>query len=330
MAVSRNRPPDLTISLPERLAAFLAERQLGAATCQVALSGGCDSVSLLHLLLRLRLPGGVAAVHVHHGLSPNADAWAAFCQDLCAQWAVPLQVLHVQVSSAGEGLEAAARQARYAAIAQHLPPGAPLLLAQHRGDQAETLLFNLLRGSGVQGLAAMRPDRCQYGLRLLRPLLDVSRRELETYATAQGLTWVEDESNSDSRFSRNFLRREVLPLLAERFPATEHILAQTAAHCAEAADLLDELAASDWQLVAQGEAAASVTGLRTLSGARLKNLLRWRLRTLGWQVPGTRRLDEFCRQIQGAAADRHPQLQLPQGCMHMGRGSLRWLPHGQA
>ena len=104
MAVSRNRPPDLTISLPERLAVFLAERQLGTATCQVALSGGCDSVSLLHLLLRLRLPAGVAAVHVHHGLSPNADAWAAFCQDLCAQWAVPLQVLHVQVSSAGEGL----------------------------------------------------------------------------------------------------------------------------------------------------------------------------------------------------------------------------------
>lgn len=325
MAASRNRPPELKSPLAPRLAAFIAARQLADTPCHVGLSGGCDSVSLLHLLVNLRLPGAISAVHVHHSLSPHADAWAAFCEKLCAQWSVPLAVLRVQVvAEAGEGPEAAARQARYAAFARHLPPGAPLFLAQHRGDQAETVLFNLLRGSGVQGLAAMRPQRQRQGLHLLRPLLGVSRQELEAYARAQDLRWIEDESNDDTRFSRNFLRQEILPALSRRFPAAEANLAQAAVHCAEAAGLLDELAAADWQRLAQGDAACA-RGLRALSLARLKNLLRWRLRALGWQVPATRRLEEFCRQIQSASPDRHPELQLSEGRMRLGSGRLHWL-----
>lgn len=330
MAATRIRPPDSPdpASLPERLAAFLAARQLAAGPRHVGLSGGCDSVCLLHLLRHASVPGAVAAVHVHHGLSPNADAWATFCTDICRQWSVPLTVLRVTVADvAGQGLEAAARQARYAALAQHLPPGAPLFLAQHRGDQAETLLFNLARGSGVHGLAAMRVSRRRAGLHLLRPLLDVSRQTLENYAQAHALPWIEDESNADTRFSRNFLRQEIMPALRRRFPAVEANLAQTAAHCAEAAALLDELAADDWQRAAQGEA-AQIRELRLLSPARLKNLLRWRLRALGWQVPTASRLEEFCRQLLSAGPDRHPELRLPDGCMRVGRGQLRWLPQG--
>ncbi|MDP3540027.1 MAG: tRNA lysidine(34) synthetase TilS [Azonexus sp.] len=320
MVVSRN---SLSADLLKRVGAFLAARLVPEERLCVGLSGGCDSVVLTHLLSRLAIVGNLSAIHVHHGLSPNADAWADFCAVYCRDIGVPLAIRHVAIdTNTGLGLEAAARQARYAAFADC--PADCLVLAQHRGDQAETLLFNLLRGTGVTGAAAMPAERKFGARRLLRPLLDVSRDEIEAYARANGLKWVDDESNADTALTRNFLRHEALTSLNQRFPAAEVALAQAAANFSEAAGLLDELAEMDWQLAGDGEAARLVV-LRDLSVARLKNLLRWRLRQLGWRVPVAARLDEFSRQLQTAAPDRHPELVLPEGKMLSGRGLLHWL-----
>ncbi|MGB4064616.1 MAG: tRNA lysidine(34) synthetase TilS [Azonexus sp.] len=320
MAATRN---SLSADLRKRVGAFLSTRLQPDARLWVGLSGGCDSVVLLHVLSNLGL-GEIAAIHVHHGLSPNADAWAAFCADYCEQLGIPLAIRHVAVdTSSGLGLEAAARAARYAAFAECT--GDSLVLAQHRGDQAETVLFNLLRGTGLTGAAGMPVERRFGRLRLLRPLLDISRAEIERYALDEGLAWVDDESNVDTSLTRNYLRHEALTTITQRFPSAEASLAQAASHFAEAAGLLDELAAHDWQLVAEGEAAL-MRPLRQLSLPRLKNLLRYRLRSLGWQVPVAARLEEFARQLQSAAPDRHPELMLPGGKMRVARGLLSWLP----
>lgn len=321
MAASRNRKsPDLTA----RLAAFVGARLAAHETVCVGLSGGCDSVVLLHLLSQLGLGARLGALHVHHGLSPHADAWDAFCQQYCNRLGVPLQIRRVSVASGmGCGLEAAARQARYAAFAE--VPADCLFLAQHGDDQAETLLLNLLRGCGVTGAAAMPVERLHGGRRLLRPLLHESRGDIEAYARGHGLDWVDDESNDNTTFTRNYLRHQVMTVIRKRFPAGELALRRAAANFGEAAELLDDLAATDWAAVADGEV-ARLADLRTLSPARLKNLLRYRLRALGWQVPVADRLDEFVRQLLNAAPDRHPELLLAGGRMRLARGRLHWLP----
>lgn len=323
MDASRN---SLFPDLAARVGAFVADRCAGDVPLCLGLSGGCDSVLLLYLLSRLQWPAGLSAIHVHHGLSPHADDWAGFCGDYCRQLGIPMSCVRVDVDrSAGHGLEAAARDARYAAFAAHLPPLCNLLLAQHRSDQAETVLFNLLRGSGVAGAAGMRDERMWQGRRILRPLLGVSRVDIETCARGAGLRWIEDESNADTSFSRNFLRHQVMPAISGHFPGAEAALARAAGNFREAAELLDALAATDWLGVAADER-ASLSGLRALSMARLKNLLRWRLQALGWQVPVADRLEEFARQIMTAAPDRHPELLLPAGRMRLSRGYLVWMP----
>lgn len=321
MAASRNKP-STDDALRGRVGDFLAARLAPAERVCVGLSGGCDSVVLLHLLFSHGLGERLAAMHVHHGLSPHADAWAAFCADYCARLGVPLSIVRVEVDrQSGLGLEAAARQARYSAL-----QGAAadvLMLAQHQGDQAETLFFNLLRGAGVAGAAGIPDQRQMAGMRLLRPLLGSSRCDLESYAEAHGLDWVTDESNLDTRYSRNFLRHEVLPVLRRRFPAAEASLALAARHFGEADELLAEVAATDWMAACDnGAEAPQLRLLRALSPARLKNLLRYRLRELGWRGPAAERLEEFVRQLRSAAPDRHPQLDLPDGTLRVAGGRL--------
>ena len=194
-------------------------------TVAVALSGGVDSVVLLHLLKDRE---GVSAIHVHHGLSRNADAWAAFCRKLCAGWRVPLEVRKVKVKRAGKGLEAAARAARYAAFAKS--QAEVIALAHHLDDQAETVLMNLLRGAGLRGAGGMRALARFHGKLLARPLLDVPRESIVAYARARGLSWIEDESNADESLTRNFVRRRLGPLIAERFPQWRRSLARAARH----------------------------------------------------------------------------------------------------
>lgn len=322
MAASGTPTPDL---LP-RVAAWLTTRLDGLSQVSVGLSGGCDSVVLLHLLHRLALPCRLQPVHVHHGLSPHADAWADFCIRLSAGWGLACQVHRVDVRVApGEGLEAAARRARQAVFRE--VAGEVLCLAHHQDDQAETVLFNLLRGSGIAGLAGMRAERRMNGQRWLRPLLGIPRREIEAYARQHGLTWVTDESNADLSLTRNFLRHAALPLLGTRFPGVSRTLARLAGHCDETAGLLAELAAADWAAAAVEERLRLVA-LRALSAPRQKNLLRWRLQQLGWQVPASIRLTEFVRQLQTAGPDRHPELVLAEGRLWVARGELHFTRHG--
>jgi tRNA(Ile)-lysidine synthase len=189
----------------------------------VGLSGGVDSVVLLHML---KERPGVSAVHVHHGLSPNADAWAAFCRRLCRQWRIPLAVRKVEVTPAGKGLEAAARDARYCVFAQ-IDAGR-IALAHHLDDQAETVLMNLLRGAGLRGASGMRPLSRFGDKQIVRPLLESSRREILDYAKKNRLEWIEDESNADPSLTRNFVRLRLAPLIETRFPQWQRSLARAA------------------------------------------------------------------------------------------------------
>jgi tRNA(Ile)-lysidine synthase len=221
--------------------AFLQENR--EKRIAVALSGGIDSVVLLHVL---KEHPGVSAVHVHHGLSPNADAWAAFCRRLCKQWGVPLKISKVKVRRSGKGLEAAAREARYEAFRKLKAD--VIALAHHLDDQAETVLMNLLRGAGLRGAGGMRPLARFQGKVLARPLLEMPRKELEGYARLHGLQWIEDETNADETLARNFLRRRVGPLVETRFPQWKRSLARAARLFSEkddrAARLLREYLAS--------------------------------------------------------------------------------------
>lgn len=319
MAVSRKLQ---STDLPNRVSKFFATRLASTDSLCIGLSGGCDSVVLLHILSQLGWADRLSVIHVHHGLSPNADCWAAFCQNYCEQLSVPIEIQRVEVAlDSGKGLEAAARRARYAAFSGLKVNN--LALAQHRGDQAETVLFNLLRGAGVIGAAGMPQVRSFGHQQIFRPLLDVSRQEIESYAVKYKLDWIEDESNQDIALSRNYLRHQVFPIIAQRF-SIEQSLAQAAENFSEAVSLLDELAEQDWQLVHVGEA-VKLTALRQLSVMRCKNLLRYRLRGLAWCVPSATRLDEFVRQLQTAAPDRHPELILSEGRMYVAQGCLHWI-----
>jgi tRNA(Ile)-lysidine synthase len=184
-----------------------------------------DSVVLLHLLKGRK---GVSAIHVHHGLSPNADAWATFCRELCRKWGVPLVVRRVKVRRSGKGLEAAARAARYEAFAKS--KAQVIALAHHLDDQAETVLMSLFRGAGMRGAGGMRPLARFEGKLLARPLLDVPRESIVAHARAHALEWIEDESNADEFLTRNFVRRRLGPLIAERFPKWRQSLARAARH----------------------------------------------------------------------------------------------------
>jgi tRNA(Ile)-lysidine synthase len=207
-----------------------SSRKPPSAEVAVALSGGVDSTVLLHLLSQ-NPALSLSAIHVHHGLSPNADAWTLFCRKLCEQLNVPLAVKRVSVRRAGQGLEAAARDARYKVFGA--AKAACIALAHNLDDQAETVLMNLLRGAGPRGASGM-PLRARFGGKTLwRPLIGTSRAEIEAYARRHGLEWVEDESNADESLTRNFIRRRVGPLLEEKFPQWKESLARAARHMAQ-------------------------------------------------------------------------------------------------
>lgn len=205
-------------------------------------SGGLDSTVLLHLLAcddQVRR-AGLRAIHVHHGLHSDADDWAARCREACDALAVPLAIVHVEVDRAsGLGIEGAARAARHAAFTEALDDGEILALAHHQDDQAETFLLRALRGSGVDGLGAMRPWRGFSRGWLWRPLLDLPRAALRDYADAHGLRWIDDPGNANQDFDRNFLRHAVMPLLRRRWPETAGSFARSAALCAQASGLLE-------------------------------------------------------------------------------------------
>jgi tRNA(Ile)-lysidine synthase len=245
----------------------------------------------------------LAALHVNHGLSPNADAWQAFCRETCLSYQIPFTARSVDVPrDSGLGIEAAARTARYDVLLAEAVD--MVVLAHHQDDQAETLLLQLLRGAGVKGMASMplQTDAAGTMPAILRPLLDIPRSVIELYAQENRLRWVDDESNLDLAYDRNFLRHHVFPEVEKRFPACRVTLARSASHLAEAAELLDEVAREDavrW--IRQGR--LNIEALRTMSGPRSRNLLRHWLSTYLREFPSTRRLCEIHRQLLHAGAE---------------------------
>ena len=278
----------------------------------LGLSGGLDSMSLLQLLAACRneLAGELRAVHVNHGLQPQADDWQSECERVCAGLGVPLECRRISVQRvAGESLEAAARERRYAVFTELMVAGDVLLLAHHQDDQLETFLLQALRGAGVRGLSAMPAVAEFAGGLLVRPLLPYSRAELEAWARQRGFAWLEDPSNQDAGFDRNYLRQEIVPRLRARWPAAATTVSRSARLCAEAAELLDELAAADWA-GADGAVALPLKTLESLSGPRARNLLRYWLRSLGLPTPPAHKLDEILNQLP-ARADRNPCVDWP-------------------
>ncbi|HZH44096.1 MAG TPA: tRNA lysidine(34) synthetase TilS [Lysobacter sp.] len=268
----------------------------------VGFSGGLDSSVLLHAL---QAQGhAVRALHVNHGLHGDADRWAQHCAAVCAEWRVPLQVVGVRVERDGEGLEAAARRARYAAFAEALADGEVLALAHHRDDQAETFLLRALRGAGVDGLAAMRPWRPLGHGWLWRPLLAFGRDALLAYAQAHGLRWIDDPSNADLAFERNFLRHRLMPLLRERWPQADTGLTRAATLAAEAATLLD---LEDTRALAEAATAdphaLSRTALARLPTARRARVLRRWIAGLGLPPLPAAGVDRIERELLDARTD---------------------------
>ncbi len=343
----------------------MAELVAREPTVTAALSGGMDSIVLLELLRRVAPRCGytLRALHVNHGLSPHAREWERFCRAHCARRRIPFEAVQVVVAGAGANLEAQARAARYRAFVRY--GGAVVALAHHREDQAETLLMNLLRGAGLHGLAAMSPSRthriagsfegsgncedsrtvnaaegCEtsaacgtagtgHCILIVRPLLEVARAELARYARRRRLRWIEDESNRDTRFTRNFLRLEVLPLIERRFPGAAEALARSAGHLRAAVELVEALAQADCAAAAEGDG-LNVERLCSAGEARAANALRHFLAGRGEPPPSLVRTREILRQLPAARADAQPAIALERASVRRFRGRIELVPHAAA
>lgn len=283
----------------------------------IAFSGGLDSSLLLHLFAAIT-PASVAisALHINHQLQPNAADVETFCRDTCASLSVPLRVVAVTVPVKTEGaggLEQAARAARYGVFEQHLRAGELLLLAHHGDDQLETVLFRLFRGSGVAGLAGMPFTRALGAGALARPLLEFSRAQLEAWADSAGLPWIEDPSNSDQRFDRNYLRNNVIPPLKTRWPSFIRRVEASARGCADSHTLNQKLAQLQWHDcdgVYQHSQPYSLDqrAFAELSPLEQGNLLRWWCQSCGLPAPVSADWQRTLAGLMEAAADREPEL----------------------
>jgi tRNA(Ile)-lysidine synthase len=295
----------MTFSAASLRAALDAHAPSGSTGLVVALSGGADSASLLAAAAAVRgMP--LRAVHVDHGLQQAAGSFRAACAAQCAALGVPLTVIPVVVDAPpGSSIEAAARDARYAALAEELRPGECLLTAHHSEDQAETVLLQALRGAGLKGMSAMPVCRSLGPGWHLRPLLDVPQSELLAFAGSMRGHVAGDPMNEDMRFDRSYLRSRIWPKIAARWPGAGAALSRAAQHMAEAHVLLDDAAAADVRRLRDGDA-LSVPGLRALNRERRINALRFWLRDAGVEPPPTARLNEALRQVFAAQDDHLP------------------------
>jgi tRNA(Ile)-lysidine synthase len=301
--------PDPVLALTAAIDAALAD--LPPAPVWIGLSGGVDSSTLLACAARSERvrERRLHAIHVHHGLHPDANHWADHALALAARLEVPCTVVRVRVDARGRGIEAAARDARRAAFAAALTPGAALLLAHHREDQAETLLLRMLRGAAVDGLGAMRARRAIGGGWLLRPWLAQSRATIIAAAHDLGVEWIEDPANVDLQHDRSFLRQQVWPLLAARFPALGERLARLAEHAASVSDELEQSAAQVLgELTGNDPRTLAIPGLLALGDALFGATLRRFARQLGVMPPGFHELARLRREVLLAAVDANPIL----------------------
>ncbi len=274
----------------------------------LAFSGGLDSTVLVHLLASQipKLP--LKLIHINHQLHGDADNWALHCQQFATVLDLPFTTIKVDVNVHGLGLEAAARQARYDAIARHIGKKALLLTGQHQQDQAETLMLQLLRGAGNRGLSAMAFESRWQTMTILRPLLDIDKVKLAEYARYHQLDYLDDPSNDDIAIQRNYLRQQIWPLLQKRWPGLNQTLSRSAGHLNEAQSLLDELAAADLQTADADKTTASLNCqvLLTLSPARQRNALRSFLHQLVMPLPTTAVLQRILDEVCAAKIDAQP------------------------
>jgi tRNA(Ile)-lysidine synthase len=290
----------------------MLDQQLQPGPLLVGYSGGLDSRVLLELIsryIRQRAGFSLQAVYVHHGLNINADQWLLHCAQVCEALDVSFMAERVVIDKKNrQSLEDLARQARYHAFRQYLPEHGTLLTAHHQDDQLETLLLALKRGSGPRGLAAMPAKTTFASGHLFRPLLSFSRQQLHAWALSQQLSWIEDDSNFDERFDRNFLRQRVIPLLRDRWPEIASTAARSASLCAEQESLLDEIAADDLAVSRHSDGSLDISRLDKLSKPRRNQLFRFWLRQLTGTVPSLVQLDKVWAEVALARQDATPEL----------------------
>jgi tRNA(Ile)-lysidine synthase len=275
----------------------------------VAFSGGLDSTVLAHALLKSRRKfARLRLLHVDHGLQQASAGWARHCAQLARRWRVPIVVMRASIArQKGESPEAVARAARYALLERALEPGEVLVTAQHQDDQAETLLLQLFRGAGVAGLAAM-PAIAPFGPgRIARPLLGESRAELADYASRHDLEWIEDPSNVETRFARNFLRHRVMPVIREKWPFVDSSLATSARYMGDALRLLDAAARADLMRAMDG-GGLNVAVLRALTASRRRNVLRAFIVSAGTDAPSSAQMMEIAGSLLVARTDAQPEV----------------------
>ncbi|MEA2118650.1 tRNA lysidine(34) synthetase TilS [Halovibrio sp. HP20-50] len=280
----------------------LAETPPGRAVW-IALSGGLDSCLLLALSADVckQADRPLRAVHINHGLQAAAQTFERHCRMLCERFNVPLTVVNVAVDTQGDGIEGAARNARYEAFFATVPPGDALWLAQHQDDQAETFLLAALRGSGLRGLAGMPFRREAHGITLMRPWLSVNRAQLEAAAHSLALTWCDDPTNSDIRLDRNRLRHRVLPAIRERWPAAAAALANSTEHASETDTLLGEYAQEELQTLLVNSQYIDATALGEFSRPRQRLLVRTYCHQESLPTPPQKRLESLLDQLTAKA-----------------------------
>jgi len=288
----------------------------------VGYSGGLDSHVLLLLMAGLRRQGrviSIRAVHVNHGLSDNADVWQQHCQNVCDQLNVPLSVEKIKLDiKSGDSLEAVARDHRYHIFSEYCGPDECLLTAHTQTDQAETMLLQLLRGAGPKGLASMPTQKSFYQGEHVRPLLLHSREELQVYAEQHQLQWIEDDSNTDERFDRNFLRHQIFPRLKQRWSGVEKSMSRVAAHSAEAVELLEQQADVHLRAMWDGNSKQLyLSALLNLNDAQQRNVLRRWLHRMKIVLPNSKKLIEIQEQINHAKKDAN--LCVRWGCVSIRR-----------
>lgn len=282
------------------------DRLANYRTLLVGFSGGLDSTVLLHnIASQPSLASKLSAVHIHHGLSSNADAWVAHCQTVCNELSIPL-ITHKVVLAQDANIEEQARLARLAVFKTLLNENDCLLLGHHREDQAETLLLQLFRGAGIDGLAAMPAVKPFGSGELVRPFLHHSRALLEAYASQHQLNWVDDESNVNTDFSRNYLRHQVMPILRARWPSVATNLARSAAHCQQAKANLNALAAIDSAELAILGNTLSLATLPIQNHARCANVLRAWLTHNEIKLPSTHTFNRLISEVIFASEETQP------------------------
>lgn len=292
----------------------------------VAYSGGVDSTVLLHALTQLKQQQRpdlqLSAIYIHHGLSQNADSWARHCQQQCQIWQVPLIIEKVQLDPVAGNIEQQARNARYQAIYRHLKRDQMLCTAQHLDDQCETFLLALKRGSGPAGLSAMPIESNRH----LRPLLTISRQQIEAYANRHQLTWIEDESNQDDHYDRNFLRLKVLPLINQRWPQFSQMVARSASLCQQQEALINELLDNDFHQLLTTQGQLRLSPLINYSEYKRNAILRMWFRPQGVMMPSQKQLALIWQTVVEAKDDANPKFVLHNKQIRRYQNQLYLLP----